>query len=62
MNHEPGRLKPWNSMREVAAHLSLSLRSLERRIKDGRLQAKKDGRLVRIKREWVLAYEMAGLL
>lgn len=55
------RLKPWNTMPEVAAYLRVSLRTVERRIRNGALQAKKDGRLVRIKREWVLTYETADL-
>jgi excisionase family DNA binding protein len=56
------RLKPWNTMQEVGDYLRLSLRTVERRIRNGALQAKKDGRLVRIKREWVLTYETADLL
>jgi excisionase family DNA binding protein len=55
------RLKPWNTMQEVADYLRLSLRTVERRIRNGALQAKKDGRLVRIKREWVMTYETADL-
>jgi excisionase family DNA binding protein len=56
------RLKSWNTMQEVADYLRLSLRTVERRIRKGALQAKKDGHLVRIRRDWVMAYEMAGLL
>ena len=56
------RLKPWNTKQEVAEYLRLSRRTVELRIQNGALQAKKDGQLVRIKREWVLTYEMAGLL
>jgi excisionase family DNA binding protein len=44
-------------MKEVANYLRLSLRTVERRIEQGMLQARKDGRLVRIQREAVLAYE-----
>jgi len=51
------RLNPWNTMKEVASYLRLSLRTVERRIEQGTLQARKDGRLVRIQREAVLAYE-----
>ncbi len=50
-------LKPWNSVREVAEYLRLSLRTVERRIRSGALRAKKDGALVRIKWEWVKEYE-----
>jgi len=57
-----GALQEWNTMPEVADYLRLSLRTLERRIRNGALQAKKDGGLVRIKREWVLRYETADLL
>jgi excisionase family DNA binding protein len=57
-----GALQEWNTMQEVADYLRLSLRTLERRIRNGALQAKKDGGLVRIKREWVLRYETADLL
>jgi excisionase family DNA binding protein len=49
-------------MQEVGDYLRLSLRTVVRRIRNGALQAKKDGRLVRIKREWVLTYETADLL
>jgi excisionase family DNA binding protein len=56
-----GGLKPWNTMQEVADYLRLSLHTVERRIRNGALQAKKDGHLVRIKREWVLTYETADL-
>jgi excisionase family DNA binding protein len=55
-------LKQWNTMQEVAEYLRLSLRTVERRIQNGVLQARKDGSLVRIKREWVLSYETADLL
>jgi excisionase family DNA binding protein len=55
-------LKEWNTMQEVAEYLRLSLRTVERRIRNGVLQARKDGSLVRIKREWVLSYETADLL
>jgi len=51
------RLNAWNTMKEVANYLRLSLRTVERRIAQGMLQARKDGRLVRIQREAVLAYE-----
>jgi excisionase family DNA binding protein len=51
-------LRQWNSKKEVAKYLRLSLRTLERRIEAGLLEARKDGRLVRIKRAWVLAYEI----
>jgi excisionase family DNA binding protein len=51
------RLNAWNTMKEVANYLRLSLRTVERRIEQGLLQARKDGRLVRIQREAVLAYE-----
>lgn len=57
-----GALQEWNTMPEVTDYLRLSLRTLERRIRNGALQAKKDGGLVRIKREWVLRYETADLL
>ena len=56
-----GGLQEWNTIQEVAEYLRLSVRTIERRIRDGALQAKKDGGLVRIKREWVLSYETAGL-
>lgn len=52
-----GVLKTWNSMTEVARYLRISLRTIERRIRSGSLRAKKDGALVRIKREWVKDYE-----
>src|SRR5260370_1313570 len=45
------RLNPWNTMKEVASYLRLSLRTVERRIEQGTLQARKDGRLVRIQGE-----------
>ena len=51
------RLNAWNTMKEVANYLRLSLRTVERRIAQGMLQARKDGRLVRIQREAVFAYE-----
>jgi excisionase family DNA binding protein len=57
-----GGLREWNTMQEVADYLRLSLRTVERRIRNGALQAKKDGGLVRIKRDWVLSYETADLL
>ena len=44
-------------MIEVAEYLRLSVRTVERRIRDGLLPARRDGRLVRIAREAVLAYE-----
>ena len=44
-------------MMEVAEYLRLSVRTVERRIMDGLLPARKDGRLIRIAREAVLAYE-----
>jgi len=44
-------------MIEVADYLRLSLRTVERRIRDGLLPARKDGRLIRIAREAVLTYE-----
>jgi excisionase family DNA binding protein len=50
-------LRQWNSKKEVAKYLRLSLRTLERRIEAGLLEARKDGRLVRIHRRWVLDYE-----
>src|ERR1700739_4088083 len=53
------RLRPWNTMMEVAEYLRLSLRTVERRIKDGVLPVRRDGRLVRIAREAVLQYERA---
>jgi len=56
MRQEEG-LKPWNTMIEVAEYLRLSLRTVERRIRDGLLPARKDGRLIRIAREAVLTYE-----
>jgi len=49
-------------MQEVADYLRLSLRTVERRIRSGALQAKKDGGLIRIKKDWVLSYETADLL
>jgi excisionase family DNA binding protein len=57
-----GGLREWNTMQEVADYLRLSLRTVERRIRNGALQAKKDGGLVRIKKDWVLSYETADLL
>ena len=57
-----GGLREWNTMQEVADYLRLSLRTVERRIRNGALQAKKDGGLVRIKKDWVLSYETAELL
>jgi excisionase family DNA binding protein len=51
------RLRPWNTMMEVAEYLRLSLRTVERRIKEGLLPARRDGRLIRIPREAVLQYE-----
>ena len=51
------KLNPWNTMKEVASYLRLSLRTVERRIAQGVLQARKDGRLVRVQREAVLTYE-----
>jgi excisionase family DNA binding protein len=51
------RLSEWNTKREIADYLRLSLRTLERRIEAGVLRARKDGHLVRIKREWVQEYE-----
>lgn len=50
-------LKPWNTVREVAQYLRLSPRTVERRIKERRLRSRKDGVLVRIKREWIYEYE-----
>jgi excisionase family DNA binding protein len=44
-------------MMEVAEYLRLSLRTVERRIKEGFLPARRDGRLIRIPREAVLQYE-----
>jgi excisionase family DNA binding protein len=57
-----GELKQWNTIQEVADYLRLSRRTVERRIRAGALQAKKDGGLTRIKKEWVLTYETADLL
>jgi excisionase family DNA binding protein len=57
-----GALQEWNTMQEVADYLRLSLRTVERRIRSRALQAKKDGGLIRIRREWVLHYETADLL
>jgi excisionase family DNA binding protein len=57
-----GGLQEWNTMKEVADYLRLSLRTVERRIRSGALQAKKDGGLVRIRKDWVLSYETADLL
>ncbi len=51
------RLPEWCTKQEVATHWRLSLRTLERRIKVGLLRAVTNGRLVRIKREWVLECE-----
>jgi excisionase family DNA binding protein len=44
-------------MKEAAEYLRLSLRTVERRIKEGLLPARRDGRLIRIAREAVLEYE-----
>ena len=52
------RLAEWSTKQEVAAYLRISLRTLERRIRSGALKARKDGRLVRIKRAWILEYEL----
>jgi excisionase family DNA binding protein len=51
------RLRTWNTVREVAAYLRLSVRTVQRRIEEGLLLARRDGRLVRISREAVLQYE-----
>jgi excisionase family DNA binding protein len=55
-------LKQWNTIQEIADYLRLSRRTVERRIQAGALQVKKDGGLIRIKKEWVLTYETADLL
>lgn len=51
------RLSEWSTKREIADYLRLSIRTLERRIAAGLLRVRKDGHLVRIKREWVSEYE-----
>lgn len=51
------RLSEWSTKQEIANYLRLSIRTLERRISAGLLQARKDGHLVRIKKEWVIDYE-----
>jgi excisionase family DNA binding protein len=57
LNAETKRLKPWNTMREVAEYWQCSVRTVQRRIKDGDLRAKEFGRLVRISRASVREYE-----
>jgi excisionase family DNA binding protein len=51
------RLSEWSTKQEIAEYLRLSIRTLERRISAGLLRARKDGHLVRIKKEWVQEYE-----
>ena len=50
-------LKAWNTMSEVAQYLRVSPRTVARRIQAGLLRARKDGHLVRIRRERVWHYE-----
>ena len=47
----------WLTKREVSDRLKLSLRTVERRIEARLLRAVKDGRLVRIRIDWLLDYE-----
>lgn len=51
------RLSEWSTKQEIADYLRMSIRTLERRISAGLLRARKDGHLVRIRREWVAEYE-----
>ena len=53
-------LKAWNTIKEVAHYLRVSPRTVARRIQAGLLRARKDGRLVRIRRERVWQYQSTG--
>jgi excisionase family DNA binding protein len=50
-------LKAWNTISETARYLRVSPRTVARRIRAGLLRARKDGHLVRIKREWIWDFE-----
>lgn len=50
-------LQPTLTVRDCAAYLCLSKPTIDRLISAGKLRSYKNGRLRRIKREWLLEYE-----
>lgn len=50
-------LKPTLSVRDCAAYLGLSKATIDRLISSSKLRSYKNGRLRKIKREWLLEYE-----
>jgi len=60
MTNSGDALKAWNTINEVAQYLRVSPRTVARRIRAGLLHARKDGHLVRIRRERVWQYESTG--
>jgi len=60
MTNNRDTLKAWNTIDEVAQHLRVSPRTVARRIRAGLLHTRKDGHLVRIRRERVWQFERTG--